>query len=174
MTCDVARLGLCSLQVDPKAELMDILRVLFNFAQFTPFCFLAYRRRLREQQKPRSFIRASAGNHSCPSGCLDCPALLQHPASPTIPHLPFPAPPSLLRSTPPCPASLHSFSFNPPLRFSSLFGLNFPRPPQQQPSFLNAQAPGTCASAGPYRLPQLLSDLIIIPTLIVSLHPTCL
>ena len=124
LTCDVARLGLCGLQVDPKAKLMEILRVLFNFAQFTPFCFLADRGRLREQQKPKSFIRASAGAAPLPSAwsrrplCLDCPALLQHPASPTIPHLPFPAPPSLLRSPPPCPASLHSFSFNPAVRAS--------------------------------------------------------
>ena len=81
---------------------MDILRVLFNFAQFTPFCFLAYRGRLREQQKPRSFIRASAGNHSCPSAsawsrqplaALTAPlssSILLPPPSPTFPFLRLP------------------------------------------------------------------------------------
>ena len=110
LTCDVARLGLCGLQVDPKAKLMEILRVLFNFAQFTPFCFLADRGRLREQQKPKSFIRASAGAAPLPSAwsrrplCLDCPlssSILLPPPSPTFPflHLPLfsvpllPAPP---------------------------------------------------------------------------------
>lgn len=185
LTCDVARQGLCGLQLDPKAEVMEILRVLFNFAQFTPFCFLACRGRLREQQKPRSFIRASAGNPLCPlpsalcleqpaSPCLDCLSLLQHPASPTFPflHLPLFSVPLL---PPPCPTSLHSFSFNLPLCFSSLFRLTqFFFPPQQQLSFLNAQAHGTCGSASPYHLHLLLSDLNILPTLIVSLPPKCL
>ena len=165
LTCDVARRGLCGLQLDPKAEVMEILRVLFNFAQFTPFCFLAYGGRLREQQKPRSFIRASAGNPLCPLpsawSSQPLPALIASPSSSILlppPSLSCTSLPSqflssLLPALPPFTPShlIYLFIF---LVYSDLLSFF---PPQQQLSFLNAQAQGTCGSAGPYHLHPLLS-----------------
>lgn len=110
LTCDVARLGLCGLQVDPKAKLMEILRVLFNFAQFTPFCFLADRGRLRESRSPNLLSELQRGLPLCPLPGADglsaliaplSSSILLPPPSPTFPflHLPLfsvpllPAPP---------------------------------------------------------------------------------
>ena len=183
LTCDVAGWGLCGLQLDPKAEVMEILRVLFNFAQFTPFCFLAYGGGLGSSRSPDLLSELQQGIPSalCPLPSArssqplpaliasPSPSILLPPPSLSCTSLPSQFLSSLLPALPPFPLShlIYLFVF---LVYSDLVFF----PPQQQLSFLNAQAQGTCGSAGPYHLHPLLSDLIILPTLIVSLPPNCL
>lgn len=58
MNCDVAKLVFYASEVDQEAfcaELIEILKVLSNFALFTPFCFLPPWE-LEEAAEPESVI----------------------------------------------------------------------------------------------------------------------
>lgn len=71
LNCDVAKPEFNGLEVDCKAfpplrliDLMEILRVLSNFPQFTPFYFL-YQWEVEEAAEPESIIWSSPRRHLC-------------------------------------------------------------------------------------------------------------
>lgn len=172
MSCDVAKLGFYALEVDKEAfcaELIEILKVLSNFALFTPFCFLPPGS-LRRQQTLNLLSDLHQGN-TLPSAwsCLPlrtppfaASLSLLHPTSPPISVLLLAFPsflfPTFLFSSP-------IFLFTPPPPFlESIWTITPPRE-----AIFYSKHPSQ-RKVSPLQVPSTCSGPITIANSLVSLH----